>query len=736
MPPDPPFETRKSLSLSSEFSSGRMDTSNDGSSITADTTAVASTPFGKHASEFPLSYTLQRSLMSGSYGTVYLGINNSTKSEVAVKVIDRTRLSSKDDAAQASEARILKSLRGCPGIIKLINFYEGPEKYYAVMELARGGDVFERLAKRKREVAKLPVGLQKGVYTECDARALARTVVEALDFMHRRGIAHRDIKPENLLLMDEDDESILKLADFGFAAVFDPSDPEHGMKTKCGTPAFCPPEILAGRRYGPKCDVWSTGCTLFMLLSGRAPFASNKANPKSRQAMFYQIRAADYVFYEKHWGHVTIEARQLVVSMLQPDPKVRSSCREVLESAWMLKQDDDLRTSSLFEVLDEIVAFNARRKLKGAIEAVRLVACMKGWDINAASMWRDNLHKSTRALDGNEEDEHLYPDNIPGFEDLYELEHEVWDGGSEIKVWEAKSRETQEHYAVKIFSRENFDQADDAFVLHEVAILKSLRHPRVVPLLDFFEEEKFFCLVMKMCNGGNLLDRISSVKEYSEKEARELSKGLLEGIAFIHERQVAHRDIRAQTVLLDYIGNEVAVRICDFGYAKRVLIKNSLTTSCGNPYYVAPEILKSHPYDEAVDMWSVGVIIYYLLSGNLPFKPTSGNDFAKLYKLIRLGFFRFDEEHFSQTTKEATHLVTSLLEVDPSKRTTAAEALKSDWILMDDVTLINNALPACHKNIKEEVEKQTLTKGKSMLSATKQAMKRGSLLNQDNVISV
>jgi serine/threonine protein kinase len=156
------------------------------------------------------------------------------------------------------------------GIINLIDFFPSPTTYRIVMELARGGDVFDRLARRK-------------TYTEKNARDLARSIFHAIHFIHDRGIAHRDIKPENLLLMGVDDDIHgMRLADFGLARRFmydgmdmhdgccgygdDAYDESTSMSTKCGTPAFVPPEIVLGRRYGPKCDMWSAGCTLFMLL--------------------------------------------------------------------------------------------------------------------------------------------------------------------------------------------------------------------------------------------------------------------------------------------------------------------------------------------------------------------------------------------------------------------------------------------------------------------------------------
>ena len=192
------------------------------------------------------------------------------------KTTKNRKLSPHDDAAQLQEVDILRSLnpdsfntpkygkepqsgttRQHNGTIDLIDFYRSPTRYHIVMELARGGDVFDRLAKRK-------------VYTEKHAADLARAMLGSIRFLHSRGIAHRDIKPENLLLMDEDDDvGGLKLADFGFARRFEGGEEGRSMKTKCGTPAFVPPELVLGRRYGPKCDIWSAGCTLvsvFVLL--------------------------------------------------------------------------------------------------------------------------------------------------------------------------------------------------------------------------------------------------------------------------------------------------------------------------------------------------------------------------------------------------------------------------------------------------------------------------------------
>lgn len=440
---------------------------------------------------FDASYTVGKKLQGGSYGTVYLGKHNLSERECAIKVVDRTKLSRHDDEAQLQEVEILRSLNPTNfkniilgkddnneqednGIINITDFYSSPETYHIIMELARGGDVFDRLAKRKQ-------------YTERHARDLARRMLQSIQFLHERGIAHRDIKPENLLLMDERSDTKLKLADFGFARRFDVNNPEKSMKTKCGTPAFVPPELVLGRRYGPKSDVWSAGCTLFMLLSGRAPFNSKKGG---KNAMFHAIRAGDFVFYDDYWGETSMEAKKLVLSMLRVDPAARASPQEVLDSEWMQSKDDFLERRTLNKSLAEITSFNARRRLKGAIGAVMYAVGTKFWDIDTAAIWRDDEYNSDEAVKGDTGCGFLesYKDEAvnlpPTFGNMYKLESKLQQGVS-ATVWQGTSTTCSKNYAIKVIKREGLSQAEDAAVLSEVSILKSLHHKNIVPLRDF-----------------------------------------------------------------------------------------------------------------------------------------------------------------------------------------------------------------------------------------------------------
>ncbi len=260
------------------------------------------------------------------------------------------------------------------GVINLVDFYQSPTKYHIVMELARGGDVFDRLAKRK-------------VYTEKNTRDLAVRMLQSIKFLHDRGIAHRDIKPDNLLLMYEECDTSLKLADFGLARRFSLNDPDTSMKTLCGTPAFAPPEIVRGVygrqkcdvSYGAKCDVWSAGVTLFNLLMGHSPFDDDDTTEMKRKIMNWGVG-----FEDNDWSGVSANAKDLILSMTQVDPKKRISATEALQSDWINTAESNLRSSKLENTLREIKSFNARRKWKGAMNLVRISTRQKFWDTTSA----------------------------------------------------------------------------------------------------------------------------------------------------------------------------------------------------------------------------------------------------------------------------------------------------------------------------------------------------------------
>ena len=282
---------------------------------------------------------------------------------------------------------------------------------------------------------------------------------------------------------------------------------------------------------------------------------------------------------------------------------------------------------------------------------------------------------------------------------------------------------------------------DEDALKDEIAVLRELKHRHIIRLYDVFDESQFYYLVTEKMSGGELFDRIVQKSYYNEKEARDVCKILFEALRYCHSHQVAHRDLKPENLLLfvrvscvllprlvpswwilvlsshshltptwqlltffhtwqllTYLQsqhNDSDIKIADFGFAKKVKVSNSLTTQCGTPGYVAPEILEGVPYDTKADMWSLGVIVYILLGGYPPFIEQNQRD---LFRKIRKGQYEFHEEYWGQVSSDAKDLISSLLTVSPARRLSADDSLANKWISSDDASLAAKDL---QKNLNE-----------------------------------
>jgi len=256
-------------------------------------------------------------------------------------------------------------------------------------------------------------------------------------------------------------------------------------------------------------------------------------------------------------------------------------------------------------------------------------------------------------------------------------------------VIEATNKETGESYAVKVVTKSKLTKEDEIALKDEIIVLRELEHQHIIRLYDVYEEKSFWYLVTEKMTGGELFDRIVSKSFYNEKEARDVCKILFEAIGYCHTNAVAHRDLKPENLLLKSEDNDSEIKIADFGFAKKVLTPNSLTTQCGTPGYVAPEILEGVAYDEKSDMWSLGVIVYILLGGYPPFIEQNQRE---LFRKIRKGQYEFHEEYWGSVSPEAKDFISCLLTVQPSKRLTAEQALKHKWMTQSDSVLAGQDL--------------------------------------------
>lgn len=265
-------------------------------------------------------------------------------------------------------------------------------------------------------------------------------------------------------------------------------------------------------------------------------------------------------------------------------------------------------------------------------------------------------------------------------------------------VKEAQSRKTGGSFAVKIVTRANLEVEDEEALLDEIDILQSLNHINIIKLYDVYCEEFYYYLVTERMRGGELFDRIVEKESYNEKEAKNVCKILFGAIEYCHSQKIAHRDLKPENLLLVNDRDDTQIKIADFGFAKRVKGRYYLSTQCGTPGYVAPEILEGIRYGIQVDMWSLGVIIYILLGGYPPFAEDRKKD---LYRKVRNAEYEFHPKYWRHISKDVKDLIRHLLIANPDKRFTAKDALQHRWIVGHDDNLERKDLKPSLDMLKE-----------------------------------
>uniref|UniRef100_A0A8C5RRL6 Calcium/calmodulin dependent protein kinase IG n=1 Tax=Laticauda laticaudata TaxID=8630 RepID=A0A8C5RRL6_LATLA len=203
-----------------------------------------------------------------------------------------------------------------------------------------------------------------------------------------------------------------------------------------------------------------------------------------------------------------------------------------------------------------------------------------------------------------------------------------------------------------------------------------IKHDNIVTLEDIYESTTHYYLVMQLVSGGELFDRILERGVYTEKDASIVIQQVLEAVHYLHENGIVHRDLKPENLLYLTPEEDSKIMITDFGLSK--MEQNGImSTACGTPGYVAPEVLQQKPYSKAVDCWSIGVITYILLCGYPPFYEETE---SKLFEKIREGYFEFDSPFWDDISESAKDFISHLLKKDPNKRFTCDKALRHPWI--------------------------------------------------------
>lgn len=275
---------------------------------------------------------------------------------------------------------------------------------------------------------------------------------------------------------------------------------------------------------------------------------------------------------------------------------------------------------------------------------------------------------------------------------------EVLGNGAFSEVIKAEEKETKRGVAIKVINKKSLKGKEDA-LQNEIDVLKKVKHPNIVQLYEIFDDKSRLYLVMELVTGGELFDRIISKGSYTEKDATELIRQVLDALEYLHELGIIHRDLKPENLLYYSPADDSKIMISDFGLSKTIEEgqMDQLGTACGTPGYVAPEVLRRKPYGKAVDVWSIGVISYILLCGYPPFYHE--ND-SELFKQIMRGDYEFDSPYWDTISEPAKDFIRHLMELDARKRYTCRQALEHPWIASGQASEVN-----IHESVSAQMRK-------------------------------
>ena len=305
-------------------------------------------------------------------------------------------------------------------------------------------------------------------------------------------------------------------------------------------------------------------------------------------------------------------------------------------------------------------------------------------------------------------------------EDNYKIINKLGKG-SFGSVYKVKHKITGEIRAMKIIKNttvtDNSGEANKKF-LKEIQVLRELEHPNIIKIFEYYIDNKYHYIITELLTGGELYETIVKFQKFNENKAAYIMKQILSALNYLHSKGIVHRDIKPENILVQNIDkkknknsfDEIQIKLIDFGASNFFKENEILTLKVGSPYYIAPEVLNKC-YNEKCDIWSAGVVLYVMLTGNFPFV---GKTSQKLFESIKTGKYKTTGKEWEAISKEGKELIGKMLELDSSKRISASECLKSPFILsLDTKVKMPDLLPSVLSNIyklnaREKIQQATI----------------------------
>uniref|UniRef100_A0A674K236 non-specific serine/threonine protein kinase n=1 Tax=Terrapene triunguis TaxID=2587831 RepID=A0A674K236_9SAUR len=605
-----------------------------------------------HEKADPSQFELLKVLGQGSFGKVCWKCKRNIRDRVRTKM----------------ERDILVEVNH-PFIVKLHYAFQTEGKLYLILDFLRGGDLFTRLSK---EV----------MFTEEDVKFYLAELALALDHLHSLGIIYRDLKPENILL---DEEGHIKLTDFGLSK--ESIDHEKKAYSFCGTVEYMAPEVVNRRGHTQSADWWSFGVLMFEMLTGTLPFQGK--DRKETMTMILKAKLGMPQF-------LSPEAQSLLRMLFKRNPANRlgagpDGVEEIKRHFFFSTIDWNKlyrreihppfkpatgRPEDTFYFDPEFTA-KTPKDSPGIPPSANAHQLFRGFSFVAIAS--DDESQAMQTVGVHSIVQQLHRNSIQ-FTDGYEVKEDIGVGSYSI-CKRCIHKATNMEYAVKIIDKSKRDPTEEIEIL-----LRYGQHPNIITLKDVYDDGKYVYVVTELMKGGELLDKILRQKFFSEREASAVLLTITRTVEYLHAQGVVHRDLKPSNILyVDESGNPESIRICDFGFAKQLRAENGLLmTPCYTANFVAPEVLKRQGYDAACDIWSLGVLLYTMLTGYTPFANGPDDTPEEILARIGSGKFSLTGGYWNSVSVTAKDLVSKMLHVDPHQRLTAAQVLRHPWIVDSD----------------------------------------------------
>jgi calcium-dependent protein kinase len=281
------------------------------------------------------------------------------------------------------------------------------------------------------------------------------------------------------------------------------------------------------------------------------------------------------------------------------------------------------------------------------------------------------------------------------------------------EVWLVRHKDLDRDFAMKIIKKRKNKSNDERDILNEIEILKKLDHPKILKVVDFYSTLKKYYIITEYCPEGELFNEIIKVGKFDEGQAAFIINQILKAVLYCHKMNIIHRDIKPENIMITSREKNgcLQVKLIDFGTAKIFEKGHQENKYVGSSYYMAPEIIK-RKYDEKCDLWSIGVILYILLTGRPPF---DGNDDEEILENVKKGVYDKWSYPFPLLSSQAKDLIVKLLQYDPKKRLSAEQALEHQWFKTAEFKKKDKVNTIAPELAKELIENMTKYKSDNIL---------------------